>query len=108
LANRLIDLRIVVVDNNGGGIFGFLAQGSQLAFEQFEQLFGTPHGTDLALLAQAHHLPCQQPTTVDELVGAISNPGVSVTIVKTDRWENLAVHDRIHAAVSKALRANNC
>ena len=40
LAARLLPLTIVVVDNDGGGIFSFLPQSSTLPREQFEQLFG--------------------------------------------------------------------
>src|SRR5690606_18464493 len=50
LAARGVDLTIVVVDNDGGGIFSFLPQASQLPSERFEQLFGTPHGTDCVAL----------------------------------------------------------
>src|SRR4029453_7916416 len=41
ITERDVDLRIVVADNRGGGIFSFLPQASQLAAERFEQLFGT-------------------------------------------------------------------
>ena len=42
-----MQVRIVVTDNDGGGIFSFLPQASSLPTARFEQLFGTPHGTDL-------------------------------------------------------------
>lgn len=54
LASRGVDVRIVVVDNRGGGIFSFLPQRSMMSDERFEQLFGTPHEADLAALAAAH------------------------------------------------------
>jgi 2-succinyl-5-enolpyruvyl-6-hydroxy-3-cyclohexene-1-carboxylate synthase len=65
LAQRDIDLTIVVVDNDGGGIFSFLAQADALDHERFELLFGTPHGTDIAALAQAHHLVTEVADTAD-------------------------------------------
>ena len=57
LAARSADLRIVVTDNDGGGIFSFLPQASALPAERFEQLFGTPHGTDIEALARAPRRP---------------------------------------------------
>ena len=38
------NLRIFVIDNNGGGIFSTLPQASS---DGFEQVFGTPHNLDL-------------------------------------------------------------
>ncbi len=49
------DLCIVVVSNNGGGIFSTLEQAA--CADSFERLFGTPHGTDLGSLAAAAGLP---------------------------------------------------
>ena len=49
------DLCIVVVNNDGGGIFSTL---EQAAFhDSFERVFGTPHGADIAALAAAAGLP---------------------------------------------------
>ena len=103
LAKRGLDLRIVVVDNDGGGIFSFLPQGTVLAPERFEQLFGTPHGTQLALLSTAHGLACHTATTVDELRAAAQHCGPSVTVVKTNRRANVVVHQAIHDAVAESL-----
>lgn len=60
LARRDIDLKIVVVDNDGGGIFSFLPQQDELDVETYELLFGTPHGTDLRALCEAHGLSHEQ------------------------------------------------
>src|SRR3546814_10022318 len=54
LAGRDVDLTIVVLDNDGGGIFSFLPQRTQLPPERFEHLFGTPHGLNLVALARAY------------------------------------------------------
>ena len=56
-ASRDIDLTIVIVDNDGGGIFSFLPQATELGPEMFERLFGTPHGVDLVALAAVHGIP---------------------------------------------------
>ena len=83
LAGRPVDLDIVVVDNDGGGIFSFLPQATDLDTERFEQLFGTPHGTDIAALADAHGLPVEP----WPLSGAPT--GVRLTVVETDRAPTL-------------------
>ena len=103
LPTRRADLRIVVVDNDGGGIFSFLPQASELAEERFEQLFGTPHGTDVVALAGAHGLDAVTVTTADELADRITHPGPSVTRIPTNRTDNVAVHAALNAAVVAAL-----
>ncbi len=104
LGAREVDLRIVVVDNDGGGIFSFLPQASELPIERFEQLLGTPHGTDVIALARAHHLDADTVTQPAELVARLTSPGPSVTRIATDRTENVRLHDQLHAAVAAALR----
>jgi 2-succinyl-5-enolpyruvyl-6-hydroxy-3-cyclohexene-1-carboxylate synthase len=103
-AARGIDLVVVVVDNDGGGIFSFLPQANVLDPVPFEVLFGTPHGLDLVALAQAYGVPARAVDTVDEaVVDALSAGGVQVLVVRTDRTANVAVHDRVLAAVAAAL-----
>ncbi len=108
LARRPIDLTIVVVDNDGGGIFSFLAQAEGLASDRFELLFGTPHGTDIGALARAHHIESVVVDTVEEFsvafMKATDTPGVQVVVARTNRAENVAVHRRIHDAVARAIR----
>jgi 2-succinyl-5-enolpyruvyl-6-hydroxy-3-cyclohexene-1-carboxylate synthase len=103
LRSRGADLRIVVVDNDGGGIFSFLPQASELGEERFEQLFGTPHGTDVVTLARAHGLDAATVTTPDELAARVTTPGPSVTRIPTNRQDNVAVHAALNAGVVAAL-----
>jgi len=103
LGGRNVDLRVVVVDNGGGGIFSFLPQAGTLSADRFEQLLGTPHGTDIAALAAAHGLRVSTVDTAPSLVAALSEPGPSLIRVVTDRKENVAEHQRWHAAVAAAL-----
>ena len=105
LMQRKVDLKIVVVDNKGGGIFSFLPQSTTLEAERFEQLFGTPHDVDIEQLVQAHGLPCATVQTVAQLKKALLQTGSRVIIVNTDRQQNVADHDAVYAAVAKALRA---
>ncbi|MGA9277455.1 thiamine pyrophosphate-dependent enzyme, partial [Ilumatobacter sp.] len=103
LTGRNVDLRIVVVDNDGGGIFSFLPQSTLLGHERFEQLFGTPLGTDVLALAAAHGLSTATANTRDELVAQLDRPGPWVCRVPSGRAENVRVHRDIHDAVVVAL-----
>jgi len=104
LAGRTVDLRVVVVDNDGGGIFSFLPQADLLPDERFEQLFGTPHGTDVVALACAHHLDAATVTQEEQLLARLQRPGPSVTRVPTDRAANVRLHAELNAAVAAAIR----
>lgn len=99
LVQRGLDVRIVVTDNNGGGIFSFLPQASSVAPPTFEKLFGTPHGADVAGVARAYGLSVYEPVSVDELADALAQPGPSLTVVKTRRTSNVALHAKLHEAI---------
>ena len=105
VTRRAIDLQIVVVDNDGGGIFSFLPQARELTPERFEQLFGTPHGTDLERLAAAHGIDVEVIETADRLRAVLARPpaGVSIAIVGSNRADNVEVHRRLEDAVGAAL-----
>ena len=104
LARRDVDLRIVVVDNDGGGIFSFLPQASSLPPTRFEELFGTPHGSDLVAVARAHGLDATTVGSSAELADRLAVDGPTVTRVATDRAANVTIHDDINAAVAEAIR----
>lgn len=103
LRRRGVDLRIVVVDNDGGGIFSFLPQASLLSHERFEQLFGTPLGTDVLALSAAHGLEVATARTATEFVAQLARAGPWVMRVSSDRQRNVEVHARLHDAVRRAL-----
>lgn len=110
LERRGLDLCIVVIDNDGGGIFSFLPQRTSLAQERFEQLFGTPHGVDITGLANAHGLPVLEATDDDAVraaVGAtLASGGSHLVLVRTDRDRNVELHDSLHAATAAAIAAS--
>jgi 2-succinyl-5-enolpyruvyl-6-hydroxy-3-cyclohexene-1-carboxylate synthase len=107
LADRGVDVTIVVVDNRGGGIFSFLPQATELRAETFEQLFGTPHDVDITTLAAAHGIATLRVHEPDGLRTALDvadqTSGVHVVLVSTDRQANVGVHDEIHRAVAAAI-----
>ena len=107
-ASRGIDLVIVVVDNDGGGIFSFLPQAQIVEEARFERLYGTPHGLDLVAVAAAHGARAHAVTEVGPAVAeALRAGGVHVLVVRTDRASNVEVHARINAAVAQAVRASD-
>lgn len=101
-----IDLRIVVVDNDGGGIFSFLPQAGHLDTATFEQYFGTPHGADLVTLAQGFGMRACTVEDAGELIAALHEPGPQVIRVRTDRVANTAVHAAITDAVVREISAD--
>lgn len=103
LAARQLPLTIVVTDNDGGGIFSFLPQRTALSTERFEQLFGTPHGTDVVAVARAHGLGARTVDSTDDLLAAVADREAVVVRVESTRDHNVAVHDALHAAVAAAL-----
>jgi len=102
---RAVTLTVVVVDNDGGGIFSFLPQASALPAEQFERYWGTPHGGDVTAVARAYGVPARFVDDLDDLAAAVARPvpGVSVVVVRTDRTGNVAAHHRLNAAVAEAV-----
>jgi 2-succinyl-5-enolpyruvyl-6-hydroxy-3-cyclohexene-1-carboxylate synthase len=102
LAGRAVDLTIVVVDNDGGGIFSFLPQADLVAKERFELLFGTPHGTSISALCQAHGVPVE-PWPSDNNPAFTTRTGPRVLVATTDREDNVAVHESLNLAVISAI-----
>ncbi len=87
-------VRIVVIDNDGGGIFHFLPQEHALGVEEFEALLGTPRGVDVAKAAALFDLPHRRVDSLDQLPDALA-AGTSLIEVKTDRQDNLDLHRRL-------------
>ncbi len=67
------NLTIVVADNNGGGIFSSLEQGAPEFEQDFERVFGTPHGKDLVAIAAATGSEATRVTTIDELTAGLKD-----------------------------------
>jgi 2-succinyl-5-enolpyruvyl-6-hydroxy-3-cyclohexene-1-carboxylate synthase len=103
---RELKLTVVVVDNDGGGIFSFLPQAETLDEAEFETLFGTPHGLDLVAVARAHGVAAEPVRSRRELTAAVGcdDPGVRVRVVRTDRRANVAAHQRLYDGAAAALR----
>jgi 2-succinyl-5-enolpyruvyl-6-hydroxy-3-cyclohexene-1-carboxylate synthase len=99
IQNEKINLKIIVVDNNGGGIFSTL---SHRGVEGFETIFGTPHNLDLTKIAAAFGLSTSVITNKSELIAELAKPvvGLSLAVVKVpDRESNAdnlkAIYDSV-------------
>ncbi|HEY9523491.1 MAG TPA: thiamine pyrophosphate-binding protein, partial [Thermopolyspora sp.] len=97
------DLCLVVVNNDGGGIFSLLPQAGLGA--PFERVFGTPHGVDLGYVAAATGTPYTPLTSIDDLPKAIRGEGLRIVEARTDREPNAAVHAAMREAAYEAVRA---
>jgi 2-succinyl-5-enolpyruvyl-6-hydroxy-3-cyclohexene-1-carboxylate synthase len=95
-------VRIVVIDNDGGGIFHFLPQQEALNSDEFEALLGTPRGVNVAKAAVLFDLPHHRLDSLDNLPSALA-AGTGLIEVKTDRQTNAALHHRLAERVAAAL-----
>jgi 2-succinyl-5-enolpyruvyl-6-hydroxy-3-cyclohexene-1-carboxylate synthase len=102
-----VDLDVVVVDNDGGGIFNFLPQAGAQPPARFERLWGTPHGADLVAVARGYGVVVEEVPDLASLTSAVAEggrgKGFRVFVAKTDRAGNVGVHRRLHTAVEAAV-----
>ena len=106
LKNAPRPLVIVVLNNDGGGIFSFLPIAR---FKNgFEKFFATPHGLDFASVAQMFDLNYANPASAQEFVQAykIAAQSRSSTIIEvtSDRKQGMAVVKRLQEKIRKAVR----
>jgi 2-succinyl-5-enolpyruvyl-6-hydroxy-3-cyclohexene-1-carboxylate synthase len=99
-----VPLTVVVVNNDGGGIFSFLPIAS--ATEHFEALFGTPHGVDLSHAAGLYGARFVRPGTPGALRAAVREGlegGLHLVEVRVERADNVEHHRRLFARMAAAL-----
>ena len=98
---------IIVLNNDGGGIFSFLPQAEEVP--EFEPLFGTPHGLTFAPAAELFGLQHNCVDAVapfrEAVAASLAQPGVQIIEVKTDRRENAALHRQIWSAIAARVSA---
>ncbi|MDE9365094.1 2-succinyl-5-enolpyruvyl-6-hydroxy-3-cyclohexene-1-carboxylic-acid synthase [Luteipulveratus sp. YIM 133132] len=76
------DLTVVVVNDDGGGIFGTLEPGHPDLADAFERVFATPTGTRIAELCAAHGVEHELVTDRERLVERIASPGNGIQVVE--------------------------
>ena len=102
---------IVLLNNDGGGIFSFLPQAAAVdpgvgLPDAYEELFGTPHGVDFGPIVGALggvHKVVEAGELRDVLAASIGAPGVRVLEMRTERVRNVSLHREAAAAVAAAL-----
>lgn len=99
------DLTVIVVNDDGGGIFTLLEPGAPERQPAFERLFATPTRTDLGALCRAHGIPHQRVESAEQLSAAVSaRPrGIRVLEVVIDRGTHRGTHQRLRDAAAQAL-----
>lgn len=98
------NLRIFVIDNNGGGIFSTLPQSKSVGFEQ---LFGTPHDLDLVKVVSGFGVTASKVSNLDQLKTKVNAPviGLEIVIVEVpSRSANAKMLTEITQRVSSAVR----
>lgn len=96
---------IVVVNNDGGGIFSFLPQAS-IAPQMFEDLFGTPLHLNLRGFAETYGLSYRLLEQPEDVMTAIET-GVQLIEFPSDRARNVAEHRRWTASLTDRLTTEN-
>lgn len=96
------NLAIVVLNDDGGGIFSLLEQGSPEHADSFERVFGTPHGADLAALCAGYGVPHQLVPDVASFREALAPAtGIRVIEVRADRTRLRDLHSRLRSVVAE-------
>jgi 2-succinyl-5-enolpyruvyl-6-hydroxy-3-cyclohexene-1-carboxylate synthase len=105
-ARRLgLPLTIVLLNNDGGGIFHFLPVAGQR--DAFEEHVATPHGLEFERAAELYGCAYVRPPDMAGLRAAVEQSlrsgGTTIIEVRTEREPNRALHRRIDRSVRKAV-----
>jgi 2-succinyl-5-enolpyruvyl-6-hydroxy-3-cyclohexene-1-carboxylate synthase len=100
-----IDATIVLLNNDGGGIFSFLPQATNE--NHFEQLFGTPHGLQFEPVASLYggtYLRAHDSASLRRgIADGIARRGLHLIELRTDRARNVILHREAWSAVAEAV-----
>lgn len=102
-----IHLNVILLNNDGGGIFSYLPQKSS-ASEYFERLFGTPTGLDFEHAALLYEFNFKRFNTLSEFKDmTLSQSGAIVYEIITDREDNLQQHQILYKKLSEIINATS-
>jgi len=100
------NLTVIVMNNDGGGIFSYLPQAKVEA--HYEDLFGTPPHLGFKQLAEMYELDYANVSTTADFKAKLAEPKsrpVRLIEVMTDRNENVAAHRSLWQSISARLDA---
>lgn len=102
-----LNITIILVNNNGGGIFSFLPQAKQQV-QDFEELFGTPMDLDFSHVVKLYEGNYSSPSNwksfQEVLEISYQTAGLSVIELKTNRTENVVWHEEKWAKIASHLK----
>lgn len=100
-----INITIIVINNNGGGIFSFLPQSQHP--KNFEKLFGTPLNLDFYHVVKMYDGQYTKATDWEDyeeaFKKAVDYEGLSVIEITTNRDDNLQEHRNLWKIVSQEI-----
>ncbi|MPZ99368.1 MAG: 2-succinyl-5-enolpyruvyl-6-hydroxy-3-cyclohexene-1-carboxylic-acid synthase [Dehalococcoidia bacterium] len=108
VGNYNLDLTVLLVNNDGGGIFNFLPQ-REAAADRFQAWWGTPHALEFRHAVALHHgrhvvLEGDGKTWGAPFADALARPGLDVLEIRTERDRNVALHRQVWERAAQAVR----
>lgn len=101
-----LDLTILLINNDGGGIFSFLPQSNEE--KHFETLYGTPIGLDFSKVVDMYNGDYEKVESWEEFrtyfATIESKKGLKVIEIPTDRKNRVKVHRELLDHVSQEIR----
>ncbi|MEK5186017.1 2-succinyl-5-enolpyruvyl-6-hydroxy-3-cyclohexene-1-carboxylic-acid synthase [Solibacillus sp. FSL W7-1324] len=98
------DLTVLVMNNDGGGIFSYLPQSK--VEEHYEDLFGTPTALTFEQMAKMYELDYVKATSLEQFTAALSeDKQTSIKLIEafTDREENVKQHRQLWARIHEVM-----
>jgi len=103
-----LPVTVVVVNNDGGGIFHFLDHSDSTVLDAavFDKYLATPHATDFVAVAEAFGIEGHQINDVAGLQGLVAEPPSRPRLVQitTDRRANRDLHRHLSIRLAELIR----
>jgi 2-succinyl-5-enolpyruvyl-6-hydroxy-3-cyclohexene-1-carboxylate synthase len=100
-----LNLTIILINNDGGGIFSFLPQAAYP--EHFEQLFGTPTDLDFRLVIEMYGGKFKRVDNWEAFHKAVNQglhtSGLNVIEIQAERTSNVKMHRQLWELVQRAI-----